>query len=95
MGKTETFIKKDFIASLTYDVKFDTVFLYTSFDQESIVNSVEVELLQDEYMLMGYNEKLLLPTTELGYPPNASRIMATLLGTAVWASSLPSNSMET
>ena len=38
---------------------------------------------------------LLLQTTELGYPPNASRIMATLLGTAVWASSLPSNSMET
>ncbi|HAF79228.1 MAG TPA: glycoside hydrolase family 15 protein, partial [Maribacter sp.] len=67
MGKTETFIKKDFIASLTYDVKFDTVFLYTSFDQESIVNSVEVELLQDEYMLMGYNEKLLLPTTERAY----------------------------
>ena len=67
MGKTETFIKKDFIASLTYDVKFDTVFLYTSFDQESIVNSVEVELVQDEYMLMGYNEKLLLPTTERAY----------------------------
>ena len=67
MGKTETFIKKDFIASLTYDVKFDTVFLYTSFDQESIVNSVDLELVQDEYMLMGYNEKLLLPTTERAY----------------------------
>ncbi len=31
--------------------------------------------------------------TELGYPKNASRIMATLLGTAVWTSSLPSNSI--
>ena len=67
MGTTETFIKKDFIASLTHDVKFDTVFLYTSFDKESIVNRSTLELTQDEYMLMGYNEKLLLPTTERAY----------------------------
>ncbi|MGO4919048.1 glycoside hydrolase family 15 protein [Maribacter spongiicola] len=67
MGTTETFIKKDFIASLTHDVKFDTVFLYTSLDKESVVNSVEVVLTQDEFMLMGYNEKLLLPTTERVY----------------------------
>ncbi|WP_424000647.1 glycoside hydrolase family 15 protein [Maribacter sp. IgM3_T14_3] len=67
MGTTETFIKKDFIASLTHDVKFDTVFLYTSLDKESVVNSVEIALTQDEFMLMGYNEKLLLPTTERVY----------------------------
>ncbi|MGJ8714189.1 MAG: glycoside hydrolase family 15 protein [Maribacter stanieri] len=67
MGTTETFIKKDFIASLTHDVKFDTVFLYTSFDKESVVNRCTLELTQDEYMLMGYNEKLLLPTTERAY----------------------------
>ncbi|SIQ54595.1 glycoside hydrolase family 15 protein [Maribacter ulvicola] len=67
MGKTETFIKKDFIASLTHDIKFDTVFLYTSFNKESIVNSDEVELTEDGFMLMGYNEKLLLPTTERAY----------------------------
>jgi len=67
MGTTETFIKKDFIASLTHDVKFDTVFLYTSFNKESVANSVQLELVQDEFMLMGYNEKLLLPTTERAY----------------------------
>jgi GH15 family glucan-1,4-alpha-glucosidase len=67
MGKTETFIKRDFIASLTYDVKFDTVFLYTSFDKNAIVEKSTIELSQDEYMLMGYNEKLLLPTTERAY----------------------------
>ncbi|HDZ06393.1 hypothetical protein LCGC14_0149190 [marine sediment metagenome] len=67
MGTTDTFIKKDFIASLTHDVKFDTVFLYTSFDKESVVNSSTLEITQDEFMLMGYNEKLLLPTTERAY----------------------------
>jgi len=67
MGKTETFIKKDFIASLTHDVKFDTVFLYTSFDKESVANSEELVLIQDGFILMGYNEKLLLPSTERAY----------------------------
>ena len=67
MGKTETFIKRDFIASLTHDVKFDTVFLYTSLDKKAIVEKTKIELVQDEYMLMGYNEKLLLPTTERAY----------------------------
>ncbi|WP_291966130.1 glycoside hydrolase family 15 protein [Maribacter sp.] len=67
MGTTDTFIKKDFIASLTHDVKFDTVFLYTSFNKESVANSAELTLTQDEFMLMGYNEKLLLPTTERAY----------------------------
>ena len=67
IGKTESFIKKDFIASLTHDVKFDTIFLYTSFDKETIVNNSEIELTEDGYILVGYNEKLLLPTTDRAY----------------------------
>lgn len=67
MGDTESFIKKDFIASLTHEVKFDTVFLYTSFNKEAIVNGTTIELSQDGYILLGYNEKLLLPTTERAY----------------------------
>lgn len=67
IGKTESFIKKDFVASLTHDVKFDTIFLYSSFDKETIVNSTQIELKEDGYILIGYNEKLLLPTTERAY----------------------------
>jgi GH15 family glucan-1,4-alpha-glucosidase len=67
IGKTESFIKKDFIASLTHDVKFDTIFLYTSFDKETIVNNKDIELNEDGYILVGYNEKLLLPTTDRAY----------------------------
>ena len=67
IGKTESFIKKDFIASLTHDVKFDTIFLYSSFDKETIVNTKEIELTEDGYILVGYNEKLLLPTTDRAY----------------------------
>lgn len=63
-GKTESFIKKDFIASLTHDVKFDTVFLYTSFDKENVLKGGEVELTEDGFFLLAYNEKIFLPTVD-------------------------------
>lgn len=63
-GKTESFIKKDFIASLTHEVKFDTVFLYTSFDKESVVNGEEITLTDNGFFLLTYNEKIFLPTTK-------------------------------
>lgn len=66
-GETTSFIKKDFIASLTHEDKFDTVFLYTSFDKNAVLEGTEIELIEDGYLLLGYNEKLLLPTTERVY----------------------------
>ncbi|HLT51904.1 MAG TPA: glycoside hydrolase family 15 protein, partial [Arenibacter sp.] len=66
-GETSTYIKKDFIASLTHEIKFDTVFLYTSFNYETVVNSGEITLEKDGYFLLGYNEKILKPTMEKVY----------------------------
>ncbi|ADV47464.1 glycoside hydrolase family 15 protein [Cellulophaga sp. E16_2] len=63
-GKTESFIKKDFIASLTHDVKFDTVFLYTSFDKEKVLNGEEIIVEENGFFLLTYNEKIFTPTTE-------------------------------
>jgi len=64
LGKTVTHIKPDFIASLTHEVKFDTVFLYSSFDKEKVVNGDEIILSENGYFLLGYNEKIFVPTTE-------------------------------
>ncbi len=66
-GETKSFVKKDFIASLTHEVKFDTVFLYTSFDKEAVLAGKEITLTEDGYFLMGYNEKIFLPTTTKAY----------------------------
>jgi GH15 family glucan-1,4-alpha-glucosidase len=63
-GKTTSFIKKDFIASLTHEVKFDTVFLYTSFDKESVVEGKKIVLKENGFFLLSYNEKIFLPTTK-------------------------------
>lgn len=64
LGHTNTFIKDDFIVSLTHEIKFDTVFLYTSFNKQAVLNGKEIKLEQDGYFLLGYNEKILTPTLE-------------------------------
>lgn len=66
-GETKTYIKKDFIASLTREEKFDTVFLYTSFDKTAIVEQQEIVLKEDGFFLLGYNEKILRPTVERAF----------------------------
>ncbi|MBT9188416.1 MULTISPECIES: glycoside hydrolase family 15 protein [Zobellia] len=66
-GETKSYIKKDFIASLTHEIKFDTVFLYTSFDKEAVLEGKEITLTEDGFFLMGYNEKIFLPSTTKAY----------------------------
>jgi len=66
-GETKTYVKDNFIISLTHGEKFDTVFLYTSFDKQAVVDGKEIELKEDGYFLLGYNEKILLPSTPKMY----------------------------
>lgn len=60
-SKTETYIKKDFVVSLTHGEKFDTVFLYTSFDKKAVVAGDEMVLHKDGYFLLAYNERIFKP----------------------------------
>lgn len=62
MGETKTFIKDNFIVSLTHEIKFDTVFLYTSFDKEVIMQGKEIQLHESGFFLLGYHERIFLPT---------------------------------
>lgn len=64
IGETSHFVKKDFIASLTHEMKYDTLFLYTSFDKNKVLQGEEISLKQDGYFLICYNEKIFRPTTE-------------------------------
>ena len=67
VGETKTYIKKNFVSSLTYGVKFDTVFLYTSFNKNAVVEGRELEVTEDGYFLLGYNEKIFQPNTKSMY----------------------------
>jgi len=67
LGTTSTYVKRNFIVSLTETEKFDTIFLYTSFNKNAVVEGRELEVTQNEYFLLGYNEKILHPTTRKIY----------------------------
>ncbi len=66
-GVTETYVKKNFVVSLNHGEQYDTVFLYTSFNKNAVVEGREIELERDGFFLLGYNEKLIKPTTRSMY----------------------------
>jgi len=63
-GETVSHVKNNFIVSLTDKEKFDTLFLYTSFNKKHVLNGDEITLKEDGYFLVCYNEKVLKPTTD-------------------------------
>ncbi|NUY80495.1 glycoside hydrolase family 15 protein [Flavobacterium sp. MAH-1] len=62
--ETFTYMKDAFIISLTNTKKFDSLFLYSDFDLEAITTGKEIALRKDGFFLMGYNEKIFVPTLE-------------------------------
>lgn len=66
-GETQTYVKPPFIVSLVHGDIFDTVFLYTSFDKDAIVEGRPITLQEDGYFLLSYNEKLFQPSTRKMY----------------------------
>ncbi len=63
-AKDETFsyVKDDHIVSLTKSEKFDSLFLYSSFDKETIAGGGEIMLSGNGFFLLAYNEKIFAPT---------------------------------
>lgn len=62
LDDTRSYVKEDFIISVTNTKKFDSLFLYTSFNKEEIVTGGEIRLVNDGFFLLGYNEKIFIPT---------------------------------
>ena len=63
-GETSTYVKNDFVVSLTDSEAFDTLFLYTDLNKEKVVNGEEIAIKSDHFFLVGYHEKLFTPTLE-------------------------------
>ncbi|MBT8281393.1 MAG: glycoside hydrolase family 15 protein [Muriicola sp.] len=67
LGETKSYIKKNFIASLTKGENFETVFLYTSFNKNAVMEGRELEVTENGYFLIAYNEKIFQPSTRKIY----------------------------
>ncbi|MEO0570075.1 MAG: glycoside hydrolase family 15 protein [Bacteroidota bacterium] len=63
-GETAHHVKGSFIVSITSKQQFDSLFLYTSFNKNHVLNGEEITLKEDGYFLVCYNEKILRPSTE-------------------------------
>lgn len=56
---TKNEIENDYIKSTTTEGTYDSLYLYSSFDLELFNSGKTVKLLQDEFCLISYNQKLL------------------------------------
>ena len=52
-------VTKDFVKIFAEDNLYDTFYLYSSFDLNSILNQDEIELCEDGFFLVSYNQKLI------------------------------------
>ncbi|WP_412560698.1 MULTISPECIES: glycoside hydrolase family 15 protein [Winogradskyella] len=65
--ETKTYIKNDFVVSLTDNEAYDTLFLYTDLDKEKLIKGEELEIASDHFFLVGYHEKLFVPTLKMAF----------------------------
>ena len=64
LGETKSFVKKNFIVSIVDDTNYDTLFLYSNLDYKAILAGDEIEITDDHFISVSYNEKLNVPTLE-------------------------------
>ena len=55
---TDTLIKDEFIVSITKEINYDSLYLYTNFDKKSIIENSEIILKSDGFFSICYNEKI-------------------------------------
>ena len=65
--KTYSGNKGDYIKSYTKDGCYDSLFLYSSFDLENVLNYTEITLEENAYLLLGYHEKLISQNLDRSY----------------------------
>ncbi len=64
---THTEIRGNYIKSFTSKGPYDSVYLYTSFDQQKLLQHKKITLSQDGFFLLSYNKKILRQTIERSY----------------------------
>jgi alpha,alpha-trehalase len=65
--KTVTEERRDFIKSFTTTGPYDSLYLYTSFEKQLVMNREEIVLEKDEFFLISYNQKLMKQNVERAY----------------------------
>jgi len=64
LGDTNSVIHSNYIKSTTTEGDYDSAYLYSSINYESILHSKEILLSEDEFLLLSYHQKLHKPAVE-------------------------------
>jgi GH15 family glucan-1,4-alpha-glucosidase len=64
IGETKSVIDQDYIKSYNLSGQYESIYLYSTFPHEKILESHEIELKEDGFFYLSYNEKLSVPTLE-------------------------------
>lgn len=62
LGETITYVKKDFMVSLTLNKKFNSLYFYSNLDMNSIHSQKVITLEEDCFFQITYNEKIFKPS---------------------------------
>jgi GH15 family glucan-1,4-alpha-glucosidase len=65
--ETITEVRDGFIKSFTKSGAYDSLYLFTDVDKEKVVNGDEIELENDVFFLISYNQKLLKQSIDRAY----------------------------
>ena len=65
--ETTTIVEDGYIKSYTNEGEYDSLYLYTDFSKNAILNQTIITLKKDAFILLSYNQKLLKQTLELQY----------------------------
>jgi len=65
IGETKTIIENDYIKSYNLSGQYESIYLYSTFPFKSIVEERDIELTEDGFFYLSYNEKLRIPTRDI------------------------------
>lgn len=65
--ETKTIIEEDFIKSYTEGGEYDSLYVYTDFSRQDIVDGTSITLSQSGFILISYNQKILHQTLNQQY----------------------------
>lgn len=57
--ETHTDIRDEYIKSYTTEGEYDSLYLYTNLDKSSVANEQQIDLKEDAFLLLSYNQKIL------------------------------------
>jgi GH15 family glucan-1,4-alpha-glucosidase len=64
---TKTVVHKEYIKSYTTRGIYDSIYLYTDLDKQKVVSEKEIEITDDAFFLLSYNQKVLDQTVDRAY----------------------------